>query len=517
MSLEELRVLRKWLDDNLAKGFICASSLPAALPVLFAQKPGGGLCFCVDYRGLNAITIKNQYAMPLIQETLSRLSNAKYYTKLDIIAAFNTIRIKEGQEWLTAFNTHYGLFETLVIPFRLSNAPATFQARINDILRLYLDIFCTAYIDDILIYSDDLQSHRGHVYAVLQALREAGLHCDLKKCKFEVTEVVYLGMIMSTSGVRMDPKKVKCIVDWQTPSNLKDVQAFLGFSNFYRQFIKSFPRIAKPLVALTKKDAKFQWTDNCSQAFKCLKKSFIITPILKHYNPKKQTIIEADASDYVSSSILSQYDDEGTLHPVAFMSEKYNSAECNYKIYDKELLAIVHCLERWRSELTRIDHPVAVLTDHHNLLYFMSTKQLTQREVRWSEFLSGFDYIIKSTPEKANGKADALTRRSQDLPSGTDDDTVKFRQQTLLKSSSIDDSIYKELNIEFPNLMLSSATIEEPIEEHLDHKIIRLMDDGYKSDKFWLKIKAEMIKETGYSFKGVYTSLIQSSKFCFYR
>ena len=208
MSLEELKVMRKWLDDNLAKGFIRASSSPAALPALFAQKPGGGLRLCIDYRGLNAITIKNQYAMPLIQETLSQLSNAKHYTKLDIIAAFNIMRIKEGQEWLTAFNTCYGLFETLVMLFGLCNAPATFQAQINDILHPYLDIFCTAYIDNILIYSDDLQSHRGHAHAVLQALREAGLYYNLKKCKFEVTDVVYLGMILSTSGIQIDPKEV---------------------------------------------------------------------------------------------------------------------------------------------------------------------------------------------------------------------------------------------------------------------------------------------------------------------
>ena len=223
MSVAELKVLRKWLDENLEKGFIRASTSPAAAPVLFARKPGGGLRFCVDYRGLNAITIKNRYAMPLIQETLSRLSSAKYYTKLDIIAAFNHIRIAEGQEWLTAFNTRYGLFETLVMPFGLSNAPATFQARINEVLRPFLDIFCTAYIDDILIYSDDLQNHRHHVKAVLQALKDAGLHCDIKKCEFEVTEVTYLGMIVSTSGIRMDPRKVQCIVDWEAPGCLKGI------------------------------------------------------------------------------------------------------------------------------------------------------------------------------------------------------------------------------------------------------------------------------------------------------
>ncbi|KAI0995212.1 hypothetical protein K3495_g12971, partial [Podosphaera aphanis] len=205
MSVQELTVLRKFLQENLDKGFIRASSSPAASPVLFAKKPGGGLRFCVDYRALNAITIKNRYPLPLIQETLSRLSKAKFYTKLDVIAAFNQIRIAEGDEWLTAFNTRYGLFESLVMPFGLTNAPATFQARINEILRPFLDIFCTAYIDDVLIYSDNLVDHRRHVNSVLKAIKESGLKLDIKKCAFEVKEVTYLGMIISTTGVRMDP------------------------------------------------------------------------------------------------------------------------------------------------------------------------------------------------------------------------------------------------------------------------------------------------------------------------
>ncbi|KJZ69153.1 hypothetical protein HIM_11454 [Hirsutella minnesotensis 3608] len=175
MSEDELLVLRKFLQENLDKGFIRASTSPAASPVLFAKKPGGGLRFCVDYRALNAITIKNRYPLPLIQETLSQLSQAKYFTKLDVVAAFNRIRIKEGQEWMTAFNTRYGLFESMVMPFGLSNAPATFQARINEVLRPFLDRYCTAYIDDILIYSNDLATHRLHVKSVLQALENAGL------------------------------------------------------------------------------------------------------------------------------------------------------------------------------------------------------------------------------------------------------------------------------------------------------------------------------------------------------
>jgi hypothetical protein len=170
MSQGELQVLRQYLDDNLRKGFIRPSSSPVASPVLFVKKPGGGLRFCVDYRGLNAITVKNRYPLPLIRETLNRLAKAKYFTKLDIISAFNKIRVKEGQEWLTAFRTRFGLFEYLVMPFGMANAPATFQHYINDVLFEHLDRFCTAYIDDILVYSDNLEDHQNYVKKVLRKL-----------------------------------------------------------------------------------------------------------------------------------------------------------------------------------------------------------------------------------------------------------------------------------------------------------------------------------------------------------
>ncbi|KHJ30189.1 hypothetical protein EV44_g1969 [Erysiphe necator] len=229
MSVNELQVLRKYLHDQLEKELNPDIKPPATVPVLFAKNLSGGLRFCVDYRGLNAITIKNRYSLPLMQETLSRLSKAKCYTKLDIISAFNHIRIAEGQDMMTAFNTRYGLFETLVMPFGLSNAPATFQSHINEVIRPFLDIFCTYYIDDILTYSDDLTSDRTHVNVVLDALSKAKLHCDKKKFEFEVQEVTYLGKIISTTDVKTDPQKVQCIVNWTPPHCLKDVQGFLGF------------------------------------------------------------------------------------------------------------------------------------------------------------------------------------------------------------------------------------------------------------------------------------------------
>jgi hypothetical protein len=211
----------------------------------------------VDYRGLNEGTIKNRYPLPLLHETLLRLQKAQYFTKLDIRGAYNLVRMAEGEEWKTAFRTRYGLFESLVMPFGLTNAPASFQHFINDVLRPYLDVFVTAYLDDILIYSDNLNDHRNHVLKVLEALSKAGLHLKPEKCECHQQEVKYLGFIISTSGTKMDPAKVATIQEWPEPRNVKDVQSFLGFANFYRRFIKGYSAIVAPMTLLTRKNTPF--------------------------------------------------------------------------------------------------------------------------------------------------------------------------------------------------------------------------------------------------------------------
>jgi predicted aspartyl protease len=257
MSRDELKVLKEWLEENLKKGFIRPSSSPAASPVLFVKKPGGGLRFCVDYRALNNISVKDRYPLPLVKESLNNLKGMNYFSKIDIISAFNNIRIKEGLEYLTAFRTRFGLYESLVMPFGLTGAPATFQRFINDTLREYLDIFCTAYLDDILIYSTDRAQHERHVRQVLQRLRDAGLYAKIQKCEFFMEETTFLGIIVGKNGLRMDPEKIQTIVQWPAPSCLKDVQAFIGFGNFYRRFIRGFSKIISPLVRLTMKGVAF--------------------------------------------------------------------------------------------------------------------------------------------------------------------------------------------------------------------------------------------------------------------
>ena len=213
MSHNEAQELCHYLDENLSKEFIWVSCSESAAPVLFVKKPEGGLHFCVDYRGLNAVTVKNWYPLPLISETLNCLSWAKIFTKLDIIATFNRLCIWEGDESLTVFHTCFELFKYLVLPFGLCNEPALFQNYINDTLREYLDDFCTAYLDDILIYSDNEAEHKIHVKHVLQKLEEAGLQADITKCAFHVTQVPYLGLIIITEEVKMNSVKVNIIIN----------------------------------------------------------------------------------------------------------------------------------------------------------------------------------------------------------------------------------------------------------------------------------------------------------------
>ena len=263
LSETELQVLKNYVEEYLRKGFIRPSTSPFGSPVLFVKKANGDLRLCVDYRALNRVTVKNRYALPLISELLDRIKGAKYFTKLDLRDAFNQLRIAEGDEWKTAFRTRYGHFEYQVMPFGLTNAPASFQGYVNEALREYLDVFCVVYLDDILIYSSSLEEHVVHVRKILQQLLKNGLRAKPEKCQFHVREIGFLGFIISSTGVSMEPDRISTIVDWPTPTSVHDIQVFLGFANFYRRFIQGYSRIALPITALLRKkskSSKFEWT-----------------------------------------------------------------------------------------------------------------------------------------------------------------------------------------------------------------------------------------------------------------
>jgi transposase InsO family protein len=332
----------------------------------------------------------------------------------------------------------------------------------NDVLFDYLDDFYTAYLDDIIIYSENALEHEEHVKKVLQRLRDAGLQVDLKKCEWNVTCTKYLGFIVTTEGIEVDQEKISIIRDWKPPTTVRGIQSFLGFCNFYRRFIKDYGIIAKPLVNLTRSSVAFQFDQSCWNAFEEIKTRLISAPILKHYQPKYESMIETDASDGVIAGVLSQLHPDGEWYPVAFYSKTMDPAECNYGIHDKEMLAVVRSLDQWRPELQATSQRIKVYSDHKALEYFMTTKQLTARQARWAEALSEYYFTIMYRTGKSNGKADALTRRDDEVKA-QDGVKTEYRTRAFLSEDQIDPRVLQDLGIEINPLEL--APLED---DHLE-------------------------------------------------
>jgi transposase InsO family protein len=441
MSLEEAEACRKYIVEALQKGFIESSNAPWAAPVLFVQKPGGrGLRFCVDYRKLNALTTKDRYPLPLIDETMTRIGQAKFFTKIDIRQAFHRIRMDPAAEELTTFRTRYGAYKYKVLPFGLTNGPSTFQRYINDTLMGYLDDFCSAYIDDILIFSTTEAEHELHVKKVLERLRQAGLQADVDKCEFHVQKTKFLGFVIGVDGIAVDPAKIEAVEDWKIPTTVKGVQSFLGFCNFYRRFVQDYSRIAKPLNNLTKKETPFRWSVECQQAFDQLKRTLLSAPILAHFAYGKPTKMETDASDGVCAGVLSQQQEDGEWRPVGFYSETMHGPELNYSIQDKELMAVVRGLRFWRAELIGLQQtPFEIITDHEALIHFSTKRLLNLRQAGWAEILAQYNYTLTYRPGKENVVADALSRKAEDLRT---QQAKKEAQRTLQIFTTLDEKTY---------------------------------------------------------------------------
>ncbi len=319
LSVPEREAMEKYISDSLTAGFIRPSSSPAGAGFFFVAKKDGSLRPCIDYRGLNNITVKNTYPLPLMSSAFERLQGASIFTKLDLRNAYHLVRIREGDEWKTAFNTPRGHFEYLVMPFGLSNSPAVFQALVNDVLRDMVDRFIYVYLDDILIFSSSLQEHVQHVRRVLQRLLENGLFVKAEKCAFHAQSVPFLGFIVSPEGVRMDPDRVKAVVNWPTPDSRKALLRFLGFANFYRRFIRNFSQLAAPLTALTSTKMTFRWSNAAEAAFTKLRGRFVSAPILRAPDPTRQFVVEVDASEVGVGAVLSQRaTSDDKVHPCAF-------------------------------------------------------------------------------------------------------------------------------------------------------------------------------------------------------
>jgi len=429
LSPLEQAELDAFLEENLCTGRIQPSKSPIAALVFLIKKKDGSLCLVQDYHALNAVTVKNRYPLLLISELISQLCGAWYFTKLDICWGFNNVCIKPRDEWKTAFYTNRGLFEPLVMFFGMTNSLTTFQTMINDIFRTVIaEGIVVVYLDDILIFTKTEEEYERAVWRVLEILIEHKLFLCPEKCEFHWKQIEYLRLVISENKVAMDSVKVTRVREWPIPENRTDVQAFIGFVNFYCRFIQDFSTIAQPLFDLTRSNQVWNWSTKEQEAFECLKMAVTTALILASPQDSEPFRIETDSSDFTSGAVLSQQlPREEKWHPVAFYSKSLSPVERNYKIYDKEMLTIICTLEEWRHFLEGAQHLVEIWTDHKNLEYFMTAKKLNHCQARWSLYLARFDFKLIHRPGRFMGKPDTLSQR----PDHGNKDMVLLRPELI--------------------------------------------------------------------------------------
>jgi len=313
----ESKEIQRQVEELLAKGKARESLSPCAVPVIIVPKKTGDWRMCTDCRAINKITIKYRHPIPRLDDLLEDLSGSCVFSKIDLASGYHQIRIKEGDEWKTAFKTKFGLYEWLVMPFGLTNAPSTFMKLMNHVLRPYIGVCVVVYFDDILVYSKSIEEHAHHLSQVLHTLLQNELYAKMSKCTWCVDEVVFLGFVVGKFGIKVDESKIKAIKDWPTPKNVSEVRSFHGLAGFYRRFVKDFSTIASPLNNLVKKNVKFEWTKECENAFQTLKNKLISAPILALPDFKFPFQVECDASGVGIGGVLTQ-----AGRPIAYFSEK---------------------------------------------------------------------------------------------------------------------------------------------------------------------------------------------------
>ena len=416
LSVAELDELKKQLAELLRLGLIRPSKSPWGSPVLFVEKPGGGMRMCVDYRELNKITIKDRYTLPLISSLRDRLQGMKYFSKIDLKQAYHQVAIDPVDIEKTAFKTRYGHFEAVVCLEGLTSVPATFQRMIQNVLKDGLDVFCGAYLDDIIVYSKTLKEHREHVRWVLQQLAKYQLIAKMSKCEWGKPEVQFLGFLVSEDGIRITPEHIEAIQTFPKPTTVTDIKSFLGLANYFHWFVANLAELTGPLSQLASDEANrgkkrqkiVGWDVPHDKAFAQIKEAIVSAPVLRFFDPSLPTKVKPDASQVGLGAWLAQDDGKG-WRPVAFLSRKFTPAEMNYDTRERELLAIHEALRKWRHYLEGIKFWVE--TDHQSLKWLDDVRILNRRQARWIMNMQSFDFTIGYSPGDLNTVADILSRR----------------------------------------------------------------------------------------------------------
>jgi len=403
-----LPVIDKLINDMQSQGVIEPCQSEWGSNIVLVKKKDGSVRFCVDYRRLNNLTQKDVYPLPRVETCLDTLSNAVWYSTFDLRSGFHQVPVNPRDVNKTTFVCHRGTYRFPKMPFGLCNAPATFQRLMDTVLSgLNLEI-CLAYLDDIIVFSTDLESHLTRLTQLFEKLREANLKLKPSKCCLLQKKVAFLGYVISQKGVETDPGKIEAIANWPVPTNLRQSRAFVGLCQYYRRFVPNFSEIAKPLHELTKKGVRFHWSDECQQAFDKLKSTLAGAPVLALPRDEGNFILDCDASETAIGAVLSQVQD-GEERPICYASQLYNRHEKNYNVTRKELLAVVTFVKKFRQYL--LGRPFTIRTDHAALRWLKHTPEPIGQQARWLEIMEEYDYSIVHRPGRLHSNADALSRR----------------------------------------------------------------------------------------------------------
>ncbi|GJS21218.1 hypothetical protein Tco_0449850 [Tanacetum coccineum] len=400
----EMKELSEQIKELSDKGFIRPSSSPWGAPILFVKKKDGSFRMYIDYRELNKLTVKNHYPLPRIDDLFDQLQGSSIYSKIDLRSGYHQLRVREEDIPKTAFRTRYGHYEFRVMPFGLTNAPAVFMDLMNRVCKPYLDKFVIMFIDNILIYSRNKKEHEEHLKTILELLKKEELYAKFSKCEFWINTVKFLGHVIDSSGIHVDPAKIEAVKNWASPTTPSEIRQFLGLAGYYRRFIEGFSKIAKPMTELTQKNQKFDWGEEQEEAFQLLKQKLCAAPILALPEGSDDFVVYYDASIKGLGTVLMQ-----RMKVIAYASRQLKIHEKNYATHDLELGAVVFALKIWRHYL--YGTKCVVFTDHKSLQHILDQKDLNMRQRRWIELLSDYDCEIRYHPGKANVVADALSRK----------------------------------------------------------------------------------------------------------
>ena len=484
--LKSREVIDKAIDEMLDANIIRRSRSPWSFPVVIVDKKDGSKRFCVDFRKLNQITKKNSYPLPLIDDILALLGNAKFFSSLDLKSGYWQVLMDERDKEKTAFACHKGLFSFEKMPFGLCNAPSIFQELMAHVLAECTD-FATAYLDDILVFSSTFEEHLAHLNVIFEKLRKHKLKLKLKKCGFLKTETNYLGFIINKNGIKPDQKKVEAIRSLPVPTCVREVRSFVGMCSYYRRFIPNFSQIAEPIIDLTRKYAHFKWTDTHQRAFEFIKDSLTTVPLLVYPNCNKPYTLYTDSSDTCIGACLTQMCDNDEK-PIYYLSHKLSKSQCKWSTVEKEAYAIHFALQKLDYYLHNAQF--VIKTDHKALKYLLESPMTNKKLCMWSLSMSGYNCTIEYIEGSKNTCADLLSRHPDNVTTGhlldsgflenDNDDVVLDVNDNLYEVNVLDSSQFEPR---------SYASCDLPERDNLDKSDL---SDFKKLD---LDMKIEQIKD----------------------